>query len=84
MLPQVFNEESLMELNDHWYQQVGASAHLSKVVLDWLETSFTQRRWKEEIVYLINKSVFFLIIFDSFFYLYYFSYNYKFKSLHFY
>ena len=43
MLQQVFNEETLMELNDHWYQQDGAPAHSSKVVLDWLETSFPQR-----------------------------------------
>ena len=30
-------------MNDHWCQQDGAPAHSSKVVLDWLETSFPQR-----------------------------------------
>ena len=40
ILQEVFNEETLMELNDHWYQQDGDPAHSSKVVLDWLETSF--------------------------------------------
>ena len=39
ILQQVFDEETLMELNDHWYQQDGAPAHSSKVVLDWLESS---------------------------------------------
>ena len=32
-----------MLLNDHWYQQDCAPAHSSKVMPDWLETSFPQR-----------------------------------------
>ena len=36
MLQQLFDEETLIELNDHWYEEDGAPAHLSKVVLDWL------------------------------------------------
>ena len=43
MLQQLFDEETLIELNDHWYEEDGAPAHLSKVVLDWLQTSFPER-----------------------------------------
>ena len=43
MLKDVFDEDTLMELCDHFFQQDGAPAHSSRCVLDWLETNFPQR-----------------------------------------
>ena len=43
MIKEAFDEETMLELHEHWYMQDGAPEHSSKVVIDWLEANFPQR-----------------------------------------
>ena len=43
MLEQVFGNETLNNLSDHFYQQDGATCHTSLVAMAWLEDNFPGR-----------------------------------------
>ena len=43
MLEQVFGNETLNNLSDHFYQQDGATCHTSLVAMTWLEDNFPGR-----------------------------------------
>ena len=43
MLKTVFDDQLLMELSDHYFQQDGASCHTSRTSMDWLKSNFPDR-----------------------------------------
>ena len=51
MMKEAFDEETMLELHEHWCMQDGAPAHSSKVVIDWLEAKLLPATYRDKIIF---------------------------------